>query len=422
MDPVTIRKAKEVRGEFHAPPSKSYTHRAFLAAALADGVSRVSGPLESADTIVTRSALSSMGVRFVADGNGFTIRGTCGTLVCPEPPVIDMAESGTSLRLIMSVALLCPCPVTLTGGPRIRERPVGDLAASLQSLGAAIRYTGRPGCPPVTVSGPVRGGEVCIAGTTSSQFISSVLMTAPCWDAGVVVRVTGEPVSASYLDITLDVMKRFGIPVSRQGYQEFCVVPGLGYKAAPYHVEGDYSSASYLFAAAAVAGGKVTGFNLAPDSVQGDRAFLDRLKDMGCSVHAGFDIISVESDGCLEGIEADMSSAPDTVPTLCAVAACASTPTCIRGVAHLRFKESDRVHKMGEVLRACGAGYEATGDTITITPGPLKGTTVDPANDHRIAMSAAVLGLKTGGMKILNPGCVSKSYPGFFSDFSKVVR
>lgn len=422
MDPVIIRRAKEVWGEFHAPPSKSYTHRAFLAGALADGVSHISGPLESADTHVTRSALSSIGARFVSDGDGFIIRGTHGTLLCPEPPVLDMVESGTSLRLLMSVALLCPCPVTLTGGSRMRERPVGDLAASLQSLGAKVRYSGMQGCPPVTVSGPVQGGEVCIAGTTSSQFISSILMTAPCWDAGAVVRVTGEPVSASYLDITLDVMKRFGVPVSRQGYHEFCVYPGHGYKAAAYHVEGDYSSASYLFAAAAVAGGKVTGFNLDPGSVQGDRAFLDRLHDMGCSVIAGPDRTIVESDGNLEGIEADMSSAPDTVPTLCAVAACASSPSRISGVAHLKFKESDRVHKMGEILRACGVGFEDKGDSITITPGPLKGVTVDPAHDHRIAMSAAVLGLKTGGMKILDPGCVSKSYPGFFPDFSKVIR
>lgn len=420
MEEIRIPKAGAIHGIVRAPPSKSFSHRALIAAALSGGWSRILGPLDSDDTRVTRTSLEALGVPVVRMGDDFHVQGLCGTFRCPKPPVLDIEESGTSLRLLMSVALLCPCPVTFTGGARIRERPVGDLGEALEQLGSRVIYEEIPGFPPVTVSGLPRGGRILVRGDVSSQFVSSLLMSAPVWEEETVVKVTGEPVSASYLDITLDVMKSFGVEVVREGYREFTILPGQQYIPQDYPVEGDYSSASYFFAAAAVTGGCVTVTNLNPVSVQGDRRFVMALEKMGCTVQYGTSQVTVQSDGVLRGLTIDMSSAPDSVPTLCAVAACAKTPSLIHGTRHLKFKESDRVQVMGDMIRSCGGDLSVEEDSIAIRPGPLHGCRIDPCNDHRIAMSAAVLGLQTGDMVIMNPGCVKKSYPRFFSDLMEV--
>jgi 3-phosphoshikimate 1-carboxyvinyltransferase len=271
------------------------------------------------------------------------------------------------------------------------------------------------------VSGKLLGGPVVIDGTMSSQFISSILMAAPYAQKEVEVIIPAPPASASYLDITISVMEAFGAKVTRTGYERFVVSNADRYKAQRYTVEGDYSSASYFFALAAICGGKVTVKNLAPDSVQGDRRFLDALQAMGCTVTYGTKSVTVENSGKLRGITFDMATSPDTVQTLCMVAAMASTPSTLTGIGHLKFKESDRISSTAERLRLLGGDVQVSDDSITIRPAPLLGGSIDPANDHRTAMSFAVLGYGIGGVTIQNAECVNKSFPGFWEQLLKVI-
>ncbi|MDV2482382.1 3-phosphoshikimate 1-carboxyvinyltransferase [Methanoculleus sp. Wushi-C6] len=411
---VRVSQTGPVDATFEAPPSKSYTHRALIAAALASGRSRIAGPLRAADTELTARGLESLGVPLEWLPGEIAVTGCGGTFPAAGEVVIDCGNSGTTLRLLTSAALLSRHPVVLTGNQRMLERPVGPLAGALQALGGEIAFPGAPGYPPIRVSGRLRGGKAEIDGSISSQFVSSILMAAPYADEDVELALPATPASRSYLDVTADVMLRFGARLKRRGYDWFRVESGAAYRGRDYRVEGDYSSASYLFAVAAVCGGKVTVRGLNPTSVQGDRRFLDALEAMGCVVTAGDDAVTVERTGDLHGIEMDMSSSPDTVQTLAAVAAVATSPTTITGTAHLQYKESDRVGVTAETLRRMGAGVEVTEDSLTITPAPLHGVAVDPHDDHRTAMAFTVLGLAVGGMAIRDPGCVEKSFPGFW--------
>jgi 3-phosphoshikimate 1-carboxyvinyltransferase len=228
------------------------------------------------------------------------------------------------------------------------------------------------------------------------------------------VTIPVPPVSASYLDITVDVMQAFSGRVRRTGYERFVVSTKDRYKGRTYTVEGDWSSASYFLAIAAICGGRVTVENLVRDSVQGDRRFVDALDAMGCRVSYGNDAVTVERSGELHGITFDMSASPDTVQTLCMVAAVAKTPTTITGISHLKFKESDRINGTAQRLRSLGGQVSVAGDSISISPAPLHGGTIDPANDHRTAMSFALLGLGIGGVTITDAECVNKSFPGFW--------
>ncbi|MDK2890871.1 MAG: 3-phosphoshikimate 1-carboxyvinyltransferase [Methanoculleus sp.] len=411
---VRVSRTGPVDAAFEAPPSKSYTHRALIAAALAGGESRIAAPLRAADTELTARGLESLGVAIEWLPEEIAVSGCGGTFPTPGEVTIDCGNSGTTLRLLTSAALLARHPVVLTGSPRMLERPVGPLAGALGALGADVVFTGQPGFPPIRVSGRLRGGKTEIDGSISSQFISSILMAAPYAEEDVELTLPAAPASRSYLDVTADVMIRFGARFEQRGYDWFRVKSGVPYRGRGYRVEGDYSSASYLFAVAAVCGGKVTVTGLNPASVQGDRRFLEALEAMGCRVTARGDAVMVERTGALRGIEIDMSSSPDTVQTLAAVAAKAGSPTTITGIAHLQYKESDRVGVTSDTLRRMGAGVEVTEDSLTITPAPLHGVAVDPHDDHRTAMAFAVLGLAVGGMAILEPECVAKSFPGFW--------
>ena len=404
---------------FDAPPSKSYTHRAFIAASLAEGESCIRNPLISGDTDVTIRALGHMGVPAEQKGDCLRFTGCASSPRCLRDQVIDTQNSGTSMRLLLSVALLCHNPVILTGSPRMKERPIGPLVDALNSLGGRIEYLEKTGFPPVKTGGALKGGTTMIDGTVSSQFISSVLMAAPCIKDDITLILKREPASRSYLDITCDVMESFGGIIEREGYTRFCVRPGGGYRARDYAVEGDYSSASYFFAIAAISGGRVTVRNLNPNSVQGDMAFLAALKEMGCTVDRGHSSVTVERTGDLEGVMINMSSSPDTVQTLCMVAAVARTPTTIQGISHLRFKESDRIRITAEGLRSLGGDILVSDDEITIRPAPLHGGCIDPHDDHRTAMSFAVLGTASGNVRILDAGCVAKSFPEFWDSLGK---
>ena len=411
---VTLPGVKNVDIEVTAPPSKSYTHRALVIGALGKGTTTILNPLYAEDTKITLNALRTLGVPITEKPDRIIVTGCEGTFPNPENTTLDLDNSGTSLRLLASLALLCRYPVILSGSSRMQERPIGPLVAALGCLGGSVKYLKNDGYPPVKMGGRFRGGAVTVDGTISSQFISSVLIASPYAEREVEVLIPSPPASRSYLDITLDIIRAFGAEITPDGYERFLVGNQKKYSGRTYTVEGDYSSAAYFFAIAALCGGRTRVHNLEPDSVQGDRRFLDALGQMGCTVTYGKKMVTVERTGDLQGISFDMSSSPDSVQTLCMVAACANTPTTITGIGHLKFKESDRITSTAERLRSLGGNVKVENDRITIYPAPLHGGSIDPVNDHRTAMSFAVLGLSIGGITIRNAGCVSKSFPEFW--------
>jgi 3-phosphoshikimate 1-carboxyvinyltransferase len=411
---ITLPKMKECEFRVAAPPSKSYTHRALIIAAMAQGVSEIKNPLDSGDTRVTCRALRALGVEISEVQELIRVSGCSGEFSCEKMMTLDMENSGTSFRLLMASALLCRQPVILTGSSRMQERPVGHLVEALNSIGGRIRYLSNTGYPPVLVEGTIQGGVVSIPGSISSQFVSALMIPAPYAESDLEVHVTGEIASRSYLDITADCMEAFGVKPGRDGYHRFMIRSGTGYKGRNYMIEGDYSSASYFFAIAAVTGGRVEVSGLNPGSVQGDRMFVEALGRMGCRVTYLAHSISVERTGDLTGITMDMSSSPDTVQTLCMVAAMASTPSQITGISHLKYKESDRLKTTVDLLNGLGGNAYMTDNGISISPVPLHGGVIDPGDDHRTAMSAAVLALTRGDIIIKNAECVDKSFPHFF--------
>jgi 3-phosphoshikimate 1-carboxyvinyltransferase len=416
---ITLHRQEHVQATFLAPPSKSDTHRALVVAALAKGRSRIDRPLHAGDTRVTERGLRRFGVQFQREKETLLVEGTAGHLTCLEGCEVDVKDSGTSMRFLTSVSLLCGSPVILWGSKRMHERPIGDLVTGLNQLGGTITYLGKPGYPPLRVSGSLIGGSAEIPSLASSQYLSSILLVAPCAERDVTLNCPESPVSRSYVDMTLRTMERFGVPVDRTGYRSFTVHAGKGYTAQEYQVEGDYSSASYFAAIPAVCMGSVRVRGLDPESCQGDRLFLRALEKMGCQVQWNDREVEIARDGPLRGIHIDMSAAPDSVQTLCMVAACASSPTTITGVRHLRWKESDRLQVTADHLRLLGARVEVAEDAITIFPGPLRGGVVNPNRDHRTAMSFAILGLAVGGIHILQAECVDKSFPGFWEQLAR---
>ncbi|MDD1678652.1 MAG: 3-phosphoshikimate 1-carboxyvinyltransferase [Methanomicrobiales archaeon] len=416
---VHIEKKEAVHAVFYAPPSKSETHRSYITAALAEGNSFISKPLQAEDTAITRNILEGWGIPFVDGGDGVRVEGKGGILRCVPEVRIQVRDSGTTMRFFTSLALLCAVPVILDGSTRMRERPLGPLVEALGVLGARTTYLGKAGYPPVKVSGSLRGGEVRLSGKGSSQYISSLLLVAPYAAEDIAVTCEEIPVSRSYIDTTLSIMHAFGAVYEREGYRYYRIQAGTSYRGSRYTVEGDFSSAAYFLAIPAICGGSVLVKGLSPSSTQGDRLFLEILAGMGCTIRWKEEGVEVFREGDLEGITINMSSSPDSVQTVCMVAACARSSTTITGVAHLRFKESDRLEATAEVLRQFGAKALVSDDAITVIPAPLHGGVIDPKNDHRTAMSAAILGLGIGDVTILQAECVNKSFPEFWSQLQK---
>ncbi len=411
---VTLGKAQGIDLSITAPPSKSFTHRALVAAALARGSSAIRDPLVSDDTTITATALRGLGVPLIWEEGVVRITGVDGRFPTKEETLLDLGDSGTSMRFFAALALLAENPVVLRGSPRMHERPIGPLIRALREVGGEARYLGKEGYPPLRVAGALRGGDAVVDGSISSQFISALLMAAPCGEGDLSLTVSPPPVSRSYLDLTAEVMSAFGAPPGREGYTRFRVKGGTGYRGRTYRIEGDFSSASYFLAMGAVCGGRVREGNLNRESPQGDRRFPDILEEMGCLVRWNDGGILLESDGLLSGVDVEMSESPDTVQTLCAVAAFARSPTRITGIDHLRHKESDRIRSTASALRNLGGDVRVEGDTVTIHPQPLHGGVIDPKGDHRSAMAFAVIGLGAGGVTIQDAECVSKSYPQFW--------
>jgi 3-phosphoshikimate 1-carboxyvinyltransferase len=332
-----------------------------------------------------------------------------------------VSNSGTTIRFLTALVALGNGDYHLEGVARMHERPIGDLANALRQLGADVQCESPDRCPPVRVrAAGLRGGRVTVRGDISSQFLSGLLMAAPYAADAVEILVDGPLVSQPYVRMTTEVMRAFGVDVERRTPSEF-YIGGQKYAARDYSVEPDASAASYFWAAAAITGGRVAVEGLSKDSLQGDVAFCECLADMGCRVQYQDDEITVLG-GPLQGVEVDMNAISDTAQTLAVVALFANGPTTIHGVGHIRHKESDRIGDMARELRKLGAEVDELPDGLRIVPGPPRSAELETYNDHRMAMSLALAGLRTNGVVILNPQCTSKTYPGFFSDLAAVAK
>ena len=401
------------------PGSKSYTHRVLIAAALAAGESRIRNALRSEDTSLTMGALRQMGVAVQDIPEGLALHGLEGR---PQPSAhpIYLGNSGTSMRLLISIAAAGAGDYLLTGTPRMQERPVQALLDSLGQLGVTARSVNGNGCPPIAVTGrAIDGGQVSIDCSVSSQFLSSLLLMAPLSRNGIDIAVSRGPVSKPYVDLTVDILQRFGVTLSRNGYERFSVPGGQAYRAGTYAVEPDVSNASYFWAAGAVSGRSIKVCGIAGDSLQGDMQLLPLLERMGCRITTEADGIVVTGGG-LSSIEADMGDLPDMVPTLAVVAAFAEGTSCIRNVAHLKAKECDRLAAVIKELGAMGITARSTGEDLIIEGGQPAPAEIETYDDHRIAMSFAVAGLGAPGTRIRNPGCVEKSFPNFWEVYESL--
>lgn len=429
-----------VRGPLDAvvrlPGSKSLTNRALVCAALARGHSVLEGVLLADDTEAMLDGLRRLGIPITVDtaASRATVEGCGGALPSRAAGArLDARLSGTTSRFLLPVLGLGPGPIRLDGAPPLRARPMEDGIAALRALGAEVREEGEPGHLPVVVRGGVSpaepgaavGGtpvELVVKGDASSQFLSGLLMVAPALPTGLRVRVGGRLVSRPYVDMTAAVMRAFGAAATTgtsDGERTWVVAPG-GYTAATYPVEPDASAASYFFAAAAICGGRVTVDGLGKDSLQGDLAFVDLLERMGCRVERGATATTVEGTGPLAGIDADLADLSDTAPTLAAVAVFARSPTRLRGIGFIRAKETDRVGNVVRELRRCGIEAEEEDDGLLVRPGTPHPARVETYRDHRMAMSFALLGLRSPGIEIADPGCVAKTFPGYWAALARL--
>jgi 3-phosphoshikimate 1-carboxyvinyltransferase len=411
-----------IRGTIRPPGSKSITNRALVCAALADGVSTLTGALDSEDTRVMIDSVGRLNIPVKSSDKGrtLTVHG-CGGDIPADRADLYIANSGTSVRFLTALTALGHGTYRLDGTRRMRERPIQDLLDGLAQLGVRAESETASGCPPVVVhANGLRGGAARVRGDVSSQFLSGLLLAAPYAGQPVTLTVDGELVSRPYVELTLAVMRSFGVAVDAGDFQRF-EIPGRHYAATDYAVEPDASAASYFFAAAAISGGEVTVEGLGRESLQGDIAFCDCLAQMGCDVRYERDRITVVSHPLI-GIDVNMNAISDTVQTLAAVALFADGPTTITGVGHIRHKETDRIGNLAIELRKLGATVEELSDGLRITPAALHGAEIETYNDHRMAMSLALVGLRIPGVVILNPRCTEKTYPGFFSDLFELAN
>jgi 3-phosphoshikimate 1-carboxyvinyltransferase len=414
LDPLPIPViTSPVVGRIRPPGSKSLTNRALACAALARGTTRLAGVLDSQDTRVMAAGLSALGFAIDADWPHGVVRveGSAGRVPARQAS-IDCAASGTTMRFLSAVCGLGTGPYRLDGTTRMRQRPIGDLVQALVALGCHAVAESPGECPPVVVSGGIRAARGSVRGDTSSQFASALAMIGPCLPQGLRLEFEGDLVSLPYLEMTRRVMASFGGAITVEPDGAWQIAPG-GYVGRDYAIEPDASAASYFFAAAAITGGRVTVEGLSRQSLQGDVAFCEALGRMGCRVDWQDDAITV-SGRAAHGVAIDMNAISDTVPTLGVVALFADGPTTIRNVAHIRDKETDRLRDLACELRRLGGGIDEHPDGLTIHPRPLAAATVSTYDDHRMAMSLALAGLVVPGVAVADPGCVGKTFPGYW--------
>jgi 3-phosphoshikimate 1-carboxyvinyltransferase len=405
------------------PGSKSITNRALLLAALADSESRLIAPLHSEDTFYMAQALRALGVTVEeTPERDFRVHGAGGRLAAPDKTLF-IGNSGTTVRFLTAAACFAPAgaEVTLDGVARMRERPIRDLVGALLTLGAAAECLNGHGCPPVRVrGGGMPGGSCRLRGDVSSQFLTALLQAAPYAEKEVEIEIVGELISKPYIDITQAVMRSFGVSMHNDNYQRLRVPSGQRYAGQEYAVEADASNASYFLAAAAVTGSTVRLENLGTDSIQGDIRFLDVLEQMGCTVTRGASV-TLTGPAKLSAIDADMEAIPDTAQTLAVVCAFADGPSRITNIASLRVKETDRVRAIAQELPKLGVRVDEGASEWTIKPpsnGIYFNAAIDTYDDHRMAMSFAVAGLRVP-IRINNPACVAKTFPDFWERWNQ---
>ncbi|MDK9736579.1 3-phosphoshikimate 1-carboxyvinyltransferase [Vibrio sp. D404a] len=418
MESLTLQPIQKVSGEVNLPGSKSVSNRALLLAALARGTTRLTNLLDSDDIRHMLNALTKLGVTYQLsdDKTVCEVQGLGGAFESPQALELFLGNAGTAMRPLAAALCLGTGEYVLTGEPRMKERPIGHLVTALKEAGADVEYLENENYPPLKIKGTgLKSGTVSIDGSISSQFLTAFLMAAPLADGEITIKIEGELVSKPYIDITLHIMKQFGVDVINNDYQEFVIPTGQQYVApGDFLVEGDASSASYFLAAAAIKGGEIKVTGIGKNSIQGDIQFADALEKMGAEIEWGDDYV-ISRVGQLKGIDMDYNHIPDAAMTIATTALFAEGTTAIRNVYNWRVKETDRLAAMATELRKVGAEVEEGEDYIIVQPvSELKHAAIDTYDDHRMAMCFSLVALSDTPVTINDPGCTSKTFPDYF--------
>ena len=418
MNTLTLQPIEKIDGEINLPGSKSLSNRVLLLAALAEGTTTITNLLESDDTRHMLNALKQLGIEYTLseDKTECSVVGNAGAIFCDAPQELFLGNAGTAMRPLCAALCLGKGNYTLTGEARMKERPIGHLVDALRQAGAKITYMENDGYPPLTIeANGLEGGEVSIDGAISSQFLTALLMASPMAKNDMKITIIGELVSKPYIDITLDIMKDFGVEVVNNDYKIFTIKSGQMYKAIEHFmVEGDASSASYFLAAAAIKGGTVKVTGIGRNSIQGDIEFVDVLEQMGARVEWGETYVSVTRD-TLRAIDMDFNHIPDAAMTIATTALFVEGTTTLRNIYNWRVKETDRLYAMATELRKVGAEVEEGEDYLKITPPKqLKHAAIDTYDDHRMAMCFSLLALDPVSVTINEPECTAKTFPTYF--------
>ncbi|MDR4506559.1 MAG: 3-phosphoshikimate 1-carboxyvinyltransferase [Candidatus Scalindua sp.] len=423
VDILEIKPTGRIRASVLVPGSKSYTNRALITALLAAGPSVIKNPLLSDDTRFMIAGLNTIGVsvKSVPEDNSLLVNGCSGKVPAREANIYA-GNAGTVVRFMTAALTLGNGRYEIDGVERMRNRPIQELLDSLNQLGANVVSKDNTGCPPVVIHAHgLKGGTVRMKGDVSSQYVSAILLAAPYATNDVRLVITEDLVSKNYVDMTIDVMRKFGVTVRQDAYREFFIESGQCYKGCGYIVEPDASNASYFLAAAAITGGKVKIEGLGTNSLQGDAAFADILSRMGCTVKKSDDWMEIEG-GELKGIDIDMNDTPDVVQTLAVVAVFAKGKTHIRNVKNLRYKETDRIKALVTELQKIGVNVIEYDDGLEIEPAAPHAARIATYDDHRMAMSFALIGLRSEGITLENPDCVAKTFPDYFEKLQSICN
>ncbi|HDY7754272.1 TPA: 3-phosphoshikimate 1-carboxyvinyltransferase [Vibrio vulnificus] len=424
MESLTLQPIKKVNGEVNLPGSKSVSNRALLLAALAKGTTRLTNLLDSDDIRHMLNALTKLGVHYElsADKTVCVVEGLGRPFTATEAQELFLGNAGTAMRPLAAALCLGKGEFVLTGEPRMKERPIGHLVDALREAGAQIEYLENENYPPLKINATgLQAGTVNIDGSISSQFLTAFLMAAPLAQGEVKIHIVGELVSKPYIDITLQIMKQFGVDVVNNAYQEFIIPAGQSYVSpGQFLVEGDASSASYFLAAAAIKGGEIKVTGIGKNSIQGDIHFADALEKMGAEVEWGEDYV-ISRVGRLKGIDMDYNHIPDAAMTIATTALFAQGTTAIRNVYNWRVKETDRLSAMATELRKVGAEVEEGEDYLIVNPPQqLTHAAIDTYDDHRIAMCFSLVALSDTPVTINDPKCTSKTFPDYFDKLASL--
>ncbi|MDC2887916.1 3-phosphoshikimate 1-carboxyvinyltransferase [Psychrosphaera algicola] len=425
QESLTLPHISGFKGDVTVPGSKSLSNRALLLAALCDGDTTITNLLDSDDIRHMLNALELLGVKTTlsADKTTCVVHGCNGQFKQPQQALF-LGNAGTAMRPLAAVLAFANITTELTGEERMSERPIGHLVDAIRPLGATITYLGNENYPPLKIEPAVITDDtvVEIDGSVSSQFLSALLMAAPLIHKTITVKVIGDLVSKPYIDLTIDIIRQFGVEVENNNYQSFVVNADAQYQSpSDFMVEGDASSASYFLAAGAISGGPVNVYGVGKNSVQGDIQFADVLAKMGADITYFDDHISVSSNGKLTAVDMDMNHIPDAAMTIATTALFAEGTTAIRNIYNWRVKETDRLFAMATELKKAGAIVEEGHDYIIVTPAPIKHAAIDTYNDHRIAMCFSLLCFDQASVTINDPKVTSKTFPDYFDRFNALV-